>query len=389
MTLATDVFNYSAFVSYSHHDRRWGEWLQSALEDYAVPQDVPGATYQPRSFNPVFRDRWAAAAGPSLPAVIEPALDTSCFLIVICSPNSAENDNVDGEIWRFKNDGRGREILALIVDGEPGDPKRECFPRALRFDRATDGSLAPVQSMPLAADARPKGDGKDLAKLKIIAGMMGVPLHEIWKREQIEQRRRVRQARMIAASMAALALVAFWSTYVAVQQMGEAQRRYEQALDSTIRFVTTSATFRTLLTDEKNFWESEREGKLASGDWQAFMRESRNPEGLLLRLVRVLARYETTLAPGMDRFRTKLDEARMPLQWLKHAERVAHNLIKTYGKKPEYVAELESVEGKIVALGGKLAKECLEIAAIPQPGAASLDQLAQGAIEAPLDSPCP
>src|SRR5262245_59288724 len=32
-------FTYRAFVSYSHRDRAWGEWLHGALEGYRIMQD--------------------------------------------------------------------------------------------------------------------------------------------------------------------------------------------------------------------------------------------------------------------------------------------------------------------------------------------------------------
>ena len=38
-----DTFKYRAFISYSHKDRAWGDWLHKALEGYRVPGRLVGA----------------------------------------------------------------------------------------------------------------------------------------------------------------------------------------------------------------------------------------------------------------------------------------------------------------------------------------------------------
>jgi len=400
----TAAYKHTAFVSYSHLDRMWGEWLQRSIETYAIPKDLVGKTTPkgvvPRTLRPVFRDRWDLSAGHSIDEQINAALNQSWHLIVICSPNSTQSAYVNEEIFRFKAKGWGNRILALIVGGRPNDPERECFPEALRFDRVDGGALAPTLHTPIAADARPEGDDRELAKLKIIAGMLGLPLDEIRKREEIERRKRVRQARLVAGGLGALALVAIacfgaalWAYSLAEERRVEAVKRYEQALDSTIKFVTAAATFRTLLAPEHErktaFWREEREGKLGDRDWRNFMREGRDPEGILFRLVRILADYKRTLLPAMKRFEQRLDEAEMRQQWVRHAERVAHNLMNIYGKKPEYQAELQKIKSEIVALGATPAPECLATAATAPPNdARSLDQLAQGAVPVGAEEAC-
>ena len=57
---------YRAFISYSHVDRRWGEWLHRKLEGYRVPQKIVGRVTDygpiPRRLTPIFRDRNELAA---------------------------------------------------------------------------------------------------------------------------------------------------------------------------------------------------------------------------------------------------------------------------------------------------------------------------------------
>jgi len=35
-------YKYKAFISYSHQDKKWGDWLHRALETYRVPKGLVG-----------------------------------------------------------------------------------------------------------------------------------------------------------------------------------------------------------------------------------------------------------------------------------------------------------------------------------------------------------
>src|SRR5262245_35081646 len=126
-----------AFLSYSHRDRAWGKWLHSALESYRIDKDLIGRETPigpvPKTLRPIFRDREDFSAGHSLTAQTIAALEASQFLIVICSPSAAQSKYVNEEVRRFKMLGRAERVIPVIVEGEPGDPTRECFPPALGF----------------------------------------------------------------------------------------------------------------------------------------------------------------------------------------------------------------------------------------------------------------
>jgi hypothetical protein len=38
------AFRYYAFISYSHQDKTWADWLHKALETYVVPKRLVGQT---------------------------------------------------------------------------------------------------------------------------------------------------------------------------------------------------------------------------------------------------------------------------------------------------------------------------------------------------------
>ena len=189
-------FKYRAFISYSHRDDAWAKWLHSGLEHYRIDKDLVGqetpAGPVPRSLRPIFRDRDEFSAGHSLNEQSVAALAASEFLIVLCSPNAARSPYVNEEIRCFKAMGRTHRVIALIVDGEPGDPKRDCFPPALRFKIDADGKITDEREEPIAADVRPQGDGKHIALQKMVAGLLGLGLDQIVRRAERAQRRKLR-----------------------------------------------------------------------------------------------------------------------------------------------------------------------------------------------------
>ena len=54
-------YKYKAFISYSHQDKKWGDWLHKGLETYWVPKCLVGKETRygetPKRLFPIFRDR--------------------------------------------------------------------------------------------------------------------------------------------------------------------------------------------------------------------------------------------------------------------------------------------------------------------------------------------
>jgi hypothetical protein len=227
-----------AFISYSHKDTAWAAWLQRGLERYSVPWRLVGretaAGPAPRRFRPIFRDRGDLAADPDLRRSVGQVLGRCGFLIVVCSPAAVASPWVEDEIVQFKRLHGEARILPVIVAGEPniadhgGRVADECFPRALRHRLDAAGEIGAVSAEPVAADLRPGGDGRRGALLKLLAGMLGVGLDELIRRDS--QRRVAQLTAMTAgAFVAVLAMGAL--TLLAVAERNEAQRRQAQAED--------------------------------------------------------------------------------------------------------------------------------------------------------------
>jgi hypothetical protein len=188
-------YKYWAFISYSHADEEWAQWLHKSLETYRVPKKLVGRQMDvgavPRRVFPVFRDRDELPGASDLGGNIKQALKQSRYIIVICSPKAAISKWVNEEIKGFKSLDRENRVLCLIVDGEPNakpdSGQLECFPPAVRFRVTADRELTEEPTEPIAADARKGKDGRANAKLKLLSGILNVGYDELKQREKQRQ----------------------------------------------------------------------------------------------------------------------------------------------------------------------------------------------------------
>ncbi len=248
---------YHAFLSYSHQDnvaRRsddapdtqrhiaWANWLHNELETYKVPKEFVGRPNRlgeaiPARLVPCFQDEKELPTEARLQNAIEEALRASRYLIVLCSPRSSRSFYVNAEVKYFKSLGRADRILPIIIAGEPnaarvgGKPgfadSEECFCPALKHAQRPDGTLdESTDEEPVCADARwgePKREisadkqrmsrpALEYAKLKLIAGLLGIGFDDLVQRDKerqlAEQRLKARRLQKLVAGFAALACVA-------------------------------------------------------------------------------------------------------------------------------------------------------------------------------------
>ena len=230
-------FKYKAFISYSHQDKKWGDWLHKNLETFRIPKGLVGKETKsgvvPKRLFPIFRDREELPTSHELGKVIGQALQDSSHLVVICSPRSAKSQWVNQEIKEFKRLGKSDNILCLIVDGEPnatdkpGMEEEECFPEAARYEIGENGELIDKRTEPIAADAREGKDGKRNALLKLIAGLINVGFDDLKQRDLARK-----QKRMAIFSGALMTLVAIMAglTFWALDKQREAERQQKIAV---------------------------------------------------------------------------------------------------------------------------------------------------------------
>lgn len=181
---------FFVFISYNSKDVEWAKWLEHELEFYHLPSnlDPNEKTHHKEkirdNLRDVFWDSRLAAGG--LNDGIKSKLSCSTNLIVICSPNSA---NVKGHPWvneeikYFIELGRLDHIYPFIVDGK--EPKEFFPPSLLNLPEDKERVGGNVNK-----------DGKDLAFIKIVAGMLDVDVDVLWQhyeKEKAEQERKERE----------------------------------------------------------------------------------------------------------------------------------------------------------------------------------------------------
>lgn len=104
-------YKYFAFISYSSKDGKAAAWLQKRLEWFRFPVKLVQANRRPlheRYVRPIYRDKTSlGVTDDDYWNNIRPALQQSRYLIVLCSPNSAQprpgatNHPVDLEVSHF------------------------------------------------------------------------------------------------------------------------------------------------------------------------------------------------------------------------------------------------------------------------------------------------
>ena len=243
----TETFKYRAFISYSHADGRGqtgctGRWRPIASPTPGRHEGRRGLV--PSKLSPIFRDRDELSAAHRSRRQAHAALEQSAFLIVICSPAAARSRWVNEEVLAYKRLGREDRVFCLIVGGEPAASpardRRECFPRADLQARSRRRAVVELERADRGRCGR-QGEGSRHAKLKLIAGMLGVGLDELKQRELEVARKRLRVAYGIAAAMLVLAVAAGGAGWLAYVNGRKAERQLDEALSQRARFLVTKA----------------------------------------------------------------------------------------------------------------------------------------------------
>ena len=196
--MAGEIFDYFAFISYSHEDKETAQKLQKRLERYHMPAKLLQAHPElPKKLSPIFRDESDISGKGTLIETLHDNLRRSQYLILICSPSSAKSVYVNDEVKYFIEElHREDKIIPLIVGGIPRskDSEIECFPPAiLSLDRERE---------PLGIDL--KTFGRDGAFLRVIAAMLRLNFTYFKNRDDEERKRRLKIFASVAAMLAVI-----------------------------------------------------------------------------------------------------------------------------------------------------------------------------------------
>ena len=164
-------YEYDAFISYSHLDKKAAAAFQRRLEGYRIPKEIQAKRNNSSDKLKIFRDETDLPAG-SLTSTVCEALDSCRKLIVICSSVPAVEGKgkyewVAKEVQYLVDKGRVDDILPILLDGD-----WDAMPANLK-------QLSREQFITDVSQLK-----KRTAFLKILSGVLGTDFDTLVKRDK-------------------------------------------------------------------------------------------------------------------------------------------------------------------------------------------------------------
>ena len=225
---------YDAFISYSHHaDKQTAPTLQRGLENL-------NRRWLGRRRLRIFRDETDLSASPSLWGVIQEALDSSRFFILLASPKAANSKWVDQEVRRWLEIKPADKILLVVTDGEFrwSDARHDfdldistAIPPALFGAFPEEPLLLDLRNVKLGRHRNPKAQD---AIATLAAPIHGKSKQDLLALEVQLIRRRLVITSLALASIAVLATGFSWQFVEATRMSTEAERQAAEAKKQSV-----------------------------------------------------------------------------------------------------------------------------------------------------------
>ena len=186
-----EEYKYYAFVSYRSSDEKYAKWLQDKIEAYRLPTTVQkmNQALPKKKLRPCFR--YHTDIQPNeLKTELRNKLEQSKYLLVICTPRSAQSPWVGNEIDTFVELGRRDRIIPVIVEGKPysGDPATECYnPSLIKHFPHSDNINEDREILGVNIHEEGRGSAymkRERAVIQIVSRMLDVNYDELWNRER-------------------------------------------------------------------------------------------------------------------------------------------------------------------------------------------------------------
>lgn len=203
-------YKYDAFISYRHCelDKFVAENLHRILESYELPKNLKEKlNIQGRTIKRVFRDQEELPLSSNLEDPILEALHDSKYLIVICSPRLKDSLWCKKEIQTFKKLRGRKNIICVLIEGEPSDS----FPEEVLTDGVEktlkNGKVKKEKILiePLAADVR-GNDKKEVLKkikeekLRLVAAMYNLDYDDLKQRHKLRRQKQILTTSIVVAT---------------------------------------------------------------------------------------------------------------------------------------------------------------------------------------------
>ena len=225
---------YSAFISYRHapEDIAVASEIQKRLERYPVPAAIRKKTGKSK-VGRIFRDKEELPITSDLNDDISAALENASHLIVICSTSTRESIWVEREIQYFLRNHSKKEILTVLVSGEPYDVIPEILLHDTVERTAPDGTTyeETINYEPLSCDFRQGIKASRRTEIpRLAAALLGCKYDELVMRERQYRRRRLTAILSVTGTLAAIALAyLIWSRAEIKKNYDLAQENYRLA----------------------------------------------------------------------------------------------------------------------------------------------------------------
>jgi tetratricopeptide (TPR) repeat protein len=229
----SDVNEYDAFISYRRSDGSTvARWLRRELEGYRAPHSMRKRFG--RKLRIYLDTAYERGASDFYEQNIKPVLLSSSYLIVVATPDAVRrgdetNDWIAREIADFSAGPNGRNVIAARGAGDFADPLPADLP--LRFPNIEIVDLRGATRFWYFNPARAYRLTSE--KLKIFAPLLDVPLDDMPKLRQEEERRQ--QSRIGIATGATLGVLLAVSglSIFALQSRNQAVRSLEDSMFAT------------------------------------------------------------------------------------------------------------------------------------------------------------
>lgn len=229
--------HYSAFISYKHApaDIAVASEIQKRLERYHVPAAIRKKTGKEK-IGRIFRDKEELPITSDLSDDISKALEDADYLIVICSASTKLSTWVPREIDYFLKNHTKKQVLTVLVDGEPQD----VIPSRLLSDTVTrtnpDGTTYEEEVIyePLSCDFRAGiKESRRVEIPRLAAALLGCTYDELVRREHQYKRRRNLAIGIPAACMLTVAIAyLIWSRNEISKNYQRAEENYQLAQEN-------------------------------------------------------------------------------------------------------------------------------------------------------------